>query len=671
METALASKRQTGTPDIYVFRKTAEVRFSSDDAKLELERSQFRLLETFWKKWFKSPEGHFTAAFQTFATTDAFEEQCEACLRQWLETKGHVASGPVWDIRIDGSPFRGLEPFEAHHERVFFGRRLVVERCRERLVEAAAGGTAFLLVLGASGSGKSSLVRAGLVPRLTLPGVVEGVDLWRRCIIRPGAHPFAALAKALFEEEALPELAEGDFPSASALAEPLHAHPPSIVRLLGRALERAAEAQRQKEGYDRPVTTRLLLVLNQFEELFLAPPEVQAAFAQGLAALARSGSVWVVATLRSDRYGGLSAEPTLMALKEAGASFDLPLPGESELEEIIRAPVRAAGLNFDRREAHGPDLGDELKAAVRTMDALPLLQMTLEALFAERDRTTNTLTVPAYDRLGRLEGTIASRAEQAFAALSPPAQAQLPALLRAVVDSFTDQGGVITQAVLREAFVTSEARGELVDRLVADRLLVAERGDIIRVAHDALLRHWQRAQKLLEGERDFIRLRERLEPAVADWRAHGGADDPCAAGYLLPSGPLLAAAEQLRNLEAGRDLPAEMITFIDQSVAAEKRARTRKLRRLYAVVASLAILFAAAVAGAWYARMQEQEAVRQRRPRHGRARPAAGGRHAAARSGRPEASRRGAPGSRHSARAHGFGQPRRGERATSLALARH
>ena len=134
---------------------------------------------------FRSEKGEFKAAFQTFADTDAFEHQIELLLRQWLETRGLLGPRLVWP-KEKGSPFPGLLPFEAEHAAVFFGRDRVIDDARRRLVEAAERGTPFLLIVGGSGTGKSSVARAGLIPRLTTPGVATSVDLWRVARMKPG-----------------------------------------------------------------------------------------------------------------------------------------------------------------------------------------------------------------------------------------------------------------------------------------------------------------------------------------------------------------------------------------------------------------------------------------------------------------------------------------------------
>src|SRR5262249_15652548 len=256
----------------------------------------------------------------------------------------------------------------------------------ERLLKAAASGTAFLLVIGPSGAGKSSLVRAGLVSRLTRPGDIEYVDELRFAVMRPGAagSPQLALAEALFQSMALPDLIEGDFRGAAGLAGALTDETNAAAPIL-RALERLDEKVRASGNYDRPAQTQLLLVVDQLEELFSVSvtEAARARFVRLMAALARSGRILIIATLRSSSYGVLAREPELMSLKDAGATLDLTAPGPEMLSEIVRRPAAAAGLFFDR---HGDAKLDQvlLSAAGGNVDALPLLGFTLQRLYEAR-----------------------------------------------------------------------------------------------------------------------------------------------------------------------------------------------------------------------------------------------------------------------------------------------
>ena len=213
-----ARQRGQGVPDVYVFRRPRAPLVALDAADRADIEAQWRRLTGFFETWFRNRSGEFLAAFQEFQSTDEFAAKVEDCLRQWLARRGYAAKGAAWDRAKLGSPFPGLAAFDESRQSVFFGRSLFVDQAIRRLREleapaSEAGRASFLLLIGASGSGKSSLLRAGVAPRIAMPGVFPEVDLWRRAVLSADADPFAALAAALVKPEALgPELAEG--PSA-------------------------------------------------------------------------------------------------------------------------------------------------------------------------------------------------------------------------------------------------------------------------------------------------------------------------------------------------------------------------------------------------------------------------------------------------------------------------
>src|SRR5262245_12230540 len=267
--TAIGARQTKDLPDIFVFRKTERPQIALDDeAALERARSQWGRLQAFFQRWFVTTQGHFLAAFQSFRTTDDFEEQIEALLRDWLGKHAQV-NRVVWPLETKGSPFRGLEPFDARHAPVFFGRSRDIAGAAERLKAAS---TSFLLIVGASGAGKSSLARAGLVPRITAPGFIAEVDLWRVALMRPGAaeSPFHALAEALFAAggstdvlaPALPELADGDYKRPTQLAALLRMGDEAATRPVISALDRIAETEQRRGGFDRMPRADLLLVVD-------------------------------------------------------------------------------------------------------------------------------------------------------------------------------------------------------------------------------------------------------------------------------------------------------------------------------------------------------------------------------------------------------------------------
>jgi hypothetical protein len=332
-------KRRDGapTPDIYVFRYPRDPRVSLDDPnRPEIER-QWAALKGFFERWFKTADGRFIAGLQPYNDPDGFADEVEKCLRQWLAKRGIVAR-KIWDRARFGPPFPGLAAFEADREHIFFGRDLAIRQSIERLRNAR---TAFLLILGGSGSGKSSLLNAGLVPKLLQPGAIPEVDLFRPVVMTPGLDPFAELAKKLLQQNALGnEMAGGRFADNSDLAEALKGDPKTAASLIGEGLDKAADARREAAHFDKARPARLLLAVDQAERLFSEAQKDADAFAALLRALA--GSVaYVLLVMRTDAYPRFQACAPLLALRSSGGTFDLLPPTSAELEDIVKRPVEA------------------------------------------------------------------------------------------------------------------------------------------------------------------------------------------------------------------------------------------------------------------------------------------------------------------------------------------
>lgn len=603
--TALDASKAKGVPDVYVFRKTADAVLPTTDAdRFRQARAQFESLEAFWNEWFRSEQGHFKAAFQTFANTDEFERQIEKLLRQWLADHGELGPRLTWPAE-KGPPFRGLAPFEAQHAAVFFGRDRAIEQACQRLIAAANDTIPFLLVVGASGSGKSSLARAGVIPRLTTPGVVASVDVWRTAIMKPSegqSGPLASLATALLT--ALPELAQGDFPTVGALTDNLRRGGPSAARPVVGALARVAEAMQRKHASETRPRAALALLVDQVEELFAqaTSDDERTGFAQALKELVATGAVWCIGTLRADLYEPWLRQPLLNALKEEGASIDLAPPGPAELAEIVRAPAAAAGLVFEHHPQYGP-LDDRLLADAKTADSLPLLQFTLRQLYDRREQRNGEtlLTHAAYEALGKLQGAIAAEAERAVADLPAGVFAVLPRLLRQLAEPARDNRTLTLRDVAQADVSTDPAEAALVDALLRARILIAHhdanKRAVLRLAHDAVLTSWPRAAVAAQASREFYRVRADVEEAFERWKENGKVKD-----RLIPSGIPLAEADKL-VADFGRELPAELVAFVR---ASRDRARVRQRLVAAAAIFFLCLAIAATVSSIWAYRAQQQ-----------------------------------------------------------------
>ena len=620
--TAIAARQHQDLPDVYVFRNPTPPSVSLEDPAREKIEEQWRQLKAFFDRWFRTPEGQFKAAFQPFSSTDQFESLAEKALRQWIDE--HLPEGRtfVWSIAQKGSPFRGLEPFGAKHAPVFFGRTRETAKAIDALKDAAERGTPFLLLLGPSGAGKSSLARAGLVPRLTAPGAVPNVDVWRVAVMRPseGASPIAALAARLFdgpddikEEErgqpfALPELAEGDYPNSEKLAAALAHDDDSAVQPILRAIDKVAEATRKRDGYDRPVTARLLLVVDQLDDHFAmtVPDGARAAFARLLVRLAATMQVWIVGTLRDELYSAFQKEVALRDLKERGVSLDVRSPGPVELADLVRGPAEAAGLGFEKDAATGETLDERLLSDAERGDLLPLLQFTLNRLFEAREGAR--LAFAAYAALGGIEGAVDKEAERAVGSLPQDVQARLGRLIRQLAapsQGASAAGGLdIRPAPLAVAEIDAPSR-QLVAALVDARILLTSAAQgtppMLRLAHARVLESWRRA-KIITGESaDFFRIRAEVEEQFRRWSAAKERSD-----LLVPSGLPLAEAESIAK-RFREELPETVQKFIALS---GRKARAFQRRIAAAAVLFFGLAVAAAFFGLESRRAQNQAEAR-------------------------------------------------------------
>jgi WD40 repeat protein len=625
-------KRQKGgkLPDIYVFRFTgSSPSVAIDDPRRTTIERDWEALNGFLQERFLTAAGHFKAAFNPYTSEDDFEAQLEKLLRKWLAD--NVAAGRVvrWPLEVKGSPFCGLAAFGAKHAPVFFGRSDDISRAVDLWREAGSCGSPFLLILGASGAGKSSLARAGLLPRLTTPGVIKEVDAWRVAVMRPGdspAGPFAALAAALMQDvaalpkqeegrgPALPEIRHGDSRTPAELVAVLRHADAAAVKPIVNALSRVAAGERDRERYGREVVCDLVLLIDQFEELFAASVSEaeRTSFIDLVAALLGTGRVWVAVTLRADFYARMLEQPALKKLKELGATYDLAPPGLVELAEIVRDPADAAGLVFETDSATGERLDARLLRDADRPDMLPLVQLALSRLFEGREVVggETLLPVKVYDRLGGLKGIVNEAGEKALAALGETEKGRLPRLLRQLAVPAHRQdaivGGALTiRAVPLAQAASDEATHKLVDTLVAARLLTTSgiAADAqVRLAHQRVLEDWSRARAIVAESADFYRIRAELEESRRKWESGKHRSE-----LLLARGLPLAEAESIVG-KYGDEFAREILAYVRAS-----RQRARRAQMIgWGVAAAFALIALGASALGVLAYKSQQLAERQK-----------------------------------------------------------
>jgi formylglycine-generating enzyme required for sulfatase activity len=592
-EDALKSYRSRSLPDLLVYRKNAEIMTSlSDEKTIYYQLEQKRLVDSFFQQWFYDKDAKsFTAAFHEFANTSSFEEKLETHLRALISRRLGSNNGPA-TIRYAGNPFRGLLSFEPEDAQIFFGRTRVTGELRELLTRQEARGCAFVLVMGASGSGKSSAVKAGLLPDLMLPGMVGKVALCRWAVMRPSdgkGDPVAALAASILRSTALPELEQLQY-SAASLTRLLSENPAQVAFAVRQGLARAGE----QAGLTQAAEARLTLVIDQLEELFTqedTKAETRAAFATALDALARSGGVWVVATMRSDFFDRLETLPELAALSGGEARYLLTPPEGAEIGQIIRQPAREAGLDFQIDPVSGLGLDETIRqAAAQHPAVLPLLSFLLDQLWQLRPADSGVLTFSVYKTLGGLEGALGKRAEEVFQTLPEDIRKELPTVLRKLVTVGIDGKATARRAPMALFPLNTPQRIFIEAFLDARARLLAADGDAagahVRVAHEALLSHWERARAQIAEDARDLELSGRLEQAARRWQAAARNDRR---SLVLAAGlPLAEALRLVKNW--GSELPSDVTRFISESQRALRQRRRRLALILAGAIGSLPVI---------------------------------------------------------------------------------
>jgi hypothetical protein len=625
-EEALAAARQHGAPDLLVYRSQQDVRISSVDlAAQQKQLAQLEALNAFWTRHFED-RGTFIGAYSRFNDLDQLAHAVERDLGSLLKRRiaaqrgAGEAAGPIWT----GDPFRGLEAYEFQHAPIFFGRTETIGRAMLQLLDGIERGHAFLLVVGASGTGKSSLVKAGIAPRLFEPRRLPGACVLRRVVFRPGETAvgedvFAALARRLTDTEAsdasvgLPELLGGAM-SAASLAEHLRQTHASPAFAFNRTLEDIAVAARRAGRMLDYQQARLLLVVDQLEELYTAP-HIPAAdrgrFIAFLAGLAASGSVIVIATLRSDLWGRAAETPQLLQLAEGPGRLDLAGPSPAEIGQLIRLPAEAAGLGFETDPDSGIALNERIaEAAAGEADALPLISALLGALY-RADGPGGELTFATFRQLGELKGAIAARADAVLAAHGPEGPAALARLLFALVQLAEGDARPVSRRVRLASFAPGSAERRLADALADARLLVLDADTAadptMRIAHEALLGHWEAARGAIAGQTVALRTRRMVEAKLQRFRELAGG--PRRRGLLAGRTPGMLTGVDLADARAlvgaYRDqLGSDLASYIDRSAADDARARRSGVVRWAAVALLVLGLGAGARAAVRWATIQ-------------------------------------------------------------------
>ena len=473
------------------------------------------------------------------------------------------------------NPYKGLHAFTPHDRADFFGRESVVQELLTHVRKTMRNTPddkptpRFLAVVGPSGSGKSSVVMAGLLPRLQ-ENALPGSDQWVYLDpLVPGKQPLNALAQALAAR--LPEK------GPKAVHDVLTREGALGLHQLGLALVNQTEA-------------RVVITIDQFEELFSTaiPEPERKQFIQLLvtAASEPQGSVLILLTLRADFYDRPFAYPELGRLIQRQQRAILPMSVE-DLREVIERPAALpdVGLTFDE------DLVGDLLFDMRgQVGALPLLEFALDQLF--QHRRDRRLTRYAYQEIGGVRGALSKHADATYAALPSDEQRRLARTLfmRLIQPATQEQEAIRRRAESSEFTLESSEQTrllrEVIDTFVAARLITINQsisGSTVEISHEALIREWERLKTWLQETHTDMQLQQTISKDMSEWEQRGKPKDRLYHGSQLKE----SLTWQKRNAVSGNEA-----AFLRASRARRTRGR---ITILLAVVMLFALLGATGI----------------------------------------------------------------------------
>jgi formylglycine-generating enzyme required for sulfatase activity/energy-coupling factor transporter ATP-binding protein EcfA2 len=522
-------------PEVVIYKGKQTPYFDADAPDYNDKNDQYEKLKTFLKtEVFYDPQTGSPRGVEQYQDPEDFRQKIRTALQELtmdflakIENTSQATPAPalphnpqitpIEPSQWQGSPFPGLRSFQYADAPIFFGRGREANALIERLKH-----NRFVGVVGASGSGKSSLVMAGVLPRLLERNAIysnqTASEYWRIVQFTPSSHqkaiytsPFEALYYALLS--VFPHLVDNPLRAQRIkreFLEDVSNDPTTLVETCKFLLN------------DAPQGSEIVLFVDQFEELFtVIPASDRAPFAHLLKVATDSDHLRVIITMRSDFYHHCADLPILAELLQKG-SFPLSTPTSGALYEMIRYPADRASLQFE--EGLEQQL---LKDTGESAGALALLAYALDELYnIAETRTDRRLTFADYAQLGGVHGAIGKRAEAVFVALDGTEEAKentLQHLFHALVS--VNEDGIPTRQRMRyQRENTPTDTHHMIEAFTQARLLTVEgeRGQAeitLEVAHEALFRSWERLKKWISlAQEDLILLRQ-VRNATQEWHS--------------------------------------------------------------------------------------------------------------------------------------------------------
>lgn len=468
--------------------------------------SQKERLDCFLKEYFRDDQTNSNYAYLSFGEKLAFEQVFRTHLTGAIkDLLGEIDEVKEWD----GNPYVGLNSFEFDQHSIFFGRKQLIHETASKLISADADHNYknSLIVLGESGSGKSSFVKAGLLPFF--------------CNRTTSSCECKIITPSMFTGQVyngLLDLLESKY-------EFLHTHP--FMEELRKGISNDTNFNYLNYALENYRTSDWIIYIDQFEELFsdnqITDDERRRVLLL-LRGIIKTRKMHVFMSMRSDFYNRFSIYEEMAQIKESCELVDLPVMGVTEIAEIVEEPAKKACLRWEIDDK-GVGLNRRIIMDAGTIKDLPLIEFALSELYLARDEK-DVLTIKTYEEMGGLKGAIVNYANKVYLSLSEIERKTFEDILGFIVtESASAKGTYVRKTSLRDDAEKTTVHKSVILKMLDARLFVAGKDaqgkPTITITHEILLKSWDVLSKWIEKEKEYISSNRHYEQLAQHWVSNG------------------------------------------------------------------------------------------------------------------------------------------------------
>lgn len=534
----------------YVKKSKKVTRNISDINELEDFLNQKKAVEGFLTEYFHDEETNSNYAYLPFGENISFEQT----FRKHIKNAIKDIIGEIEDIKEwDGNPYVGLNSFEYEQQAIFFGRKQLIYETASRLTDFNDNYNSkkSLIVLGESGSGKSSFVKAGLLPFFCNKNNTS----CEHVIVSPsmfGGHMYQGLIELLVKQ-----------------IDYISEHP--FIKELRNGINEKTNFSYLSYVLEKEGKTDLIIYIDQFEELFsdnLITEEERKNVLLLLRGLVEMRRIAVFISMRSDFYNRFSLYESMAQIKEKCEVIDIPVMGVVEIAEIVEEPARKACIKWEI-DNNGHSLHERVIKDASLIKDLPLIEFALSELYETRNEK-NELTEQAYKEMGGMRGAIVNYANRCYQQLNEEEKQAFNDILGFVItESSSHKGVYVRKTSLREDAEKTVLHNNVIKKMLEARLFVSGKDcdgkATITITHEMLLKHWNVVSEWIEKEKEFISSNGHYEQVALHWLNNGKKKQDLIQGRSLM---LEAEYYQFKN---EKRISEHVSDFLNSSNKLEKR----------------------------------------------------------------------------------------------------